>query len=272
MAGDHSERIHHAVFQILELLHGNRDLNHMYASIRSILEALPLPEEQVSVEGQNDLLKAWLNIDHRLRTAMFGILGFAEILQEELTEADARWKVEQIIQSARKMNAELEQAVKIFVPGEKLPAETDTGPDILPVPEPEQERKRRRRPKSAGKVLPKVLIVEDNIVNLNLLMIYIRKYCHIFSTKNAKSAIELVQKEKIDAILMDIHLGEGMNGIQAMHEIRKQPGYEHIPIIAVTAYAGMGARDSYLREGFTEFISKPINRAEIREVMEKLFR
>ncbi len=271
MAEDHSERIHHAVFQIMEMLHGSRDLNNMYISIRKILEELPPPDEGISDSGRSDMLKTWLNVDHRLRTAMFGILGFSEILQEELKDTDARWKVEQIIRSARQMNTELEQAVKIFIPGERL-SETDTEPDINPVPEQAEDKKSRQRPKSAGKVLPKVLIVEDNIVNLNLLMIYIRKYCHIFSTKNARSAIELVQKEKIDAILMDIHLGEGMNGIQAMHEIRKQPGYEQIPIIAVTAYAGMGARDSYLREGFTEFISKPINRAEIREVMEKLFR
>ncbi|MCK9220799.1 MAG: ATP-binding protein [Bacteroidales bacterium] len=121
------------------------------------------------------------------------------------------------------------------------------------------------------KKFPDVLIVEDNLVNIQLLMIYIRKYCNIFTTLDAKSAIDITQQRLFDAILMDINLGPGMDGIQAMLEIRKQPNYHDIPILAVTGYVTIGDRERLLKIGFTDYIPKPYDKETIAKVMTDLF-
>ncbi len=272
MKESQTEQVNHAVFRILELLHGKKDLNSMFETIHGILSELVQKQGDADRTENHELQQLWSEIDHHLRSPLCGILGFAEMLKDEIREEEARWKTEQIYVSAQKMRAVLDYTSQHLAREAGPLMSEESNPDRPMSPESMPQVPGRKRPKSAGKKLPNVLIVEDNIVNINLLMIYIRRYCNIFSTKTALSAIELTRREKIDAILMDINLGQGMDGTQAMHEIRRQPGYEKIPIIAVTAYAATGDREKFLLEGFDEYISKPIKREEIKSVMEKLFK
>ncbi len=122
-----------------------------------------------------------------------------------------------------------------------------------------------------GKKLPDVLIVEDNLVNVQLLMIYIHKYCNIYTCLDAKAAIDLTRERKFDAILMDINLGPGMDGIQGMLEIRKRPDYYNIPILAVTGYASIGDRERLMTIGFNGYIPKPYDKVTIAATMSELF-
>ena len=123
-----------------------------------------------------------------------------------------------------------------------------------------------------AKKLPDVLIVEDNLVNIQLLMIYIRELCNIYTTLDAKSAIQLTRERIFDVILMDINLGPGLDGIQAMLEIRKRPDYREVPILAVTGYASIGDRERLLSLGFNGYIPKPYDRETIAAVLHDLFK
>ncbi len=123
----------------------------------------------------------------------------------------------------------------------------------------------------SGKQLPDVLLVEDNIINLQLLMVYIKDFCNVYSALDGKSAIELSHQHQFDAILMDINLGPGMDGIQTMLEIRKRPDYTKIPIIAVTGYASIGDRDRLLTIGFNEYLPKPFDRERVSDLVQDLF-
>ena len=119
--------------------------------------------------------------------------------------------------------------------------------------------------------LPDVLLVEDNVINLQLLMVYIRDFCNIYSALDGKSAIEMTHQRQFDAILMDINLGPGMDGIQTMLEIRKRPDYTNVPVIAVTGYASIGDRDRLLTVGFNEYLPKPFDRETIADLMSEFF-
>lgn len=119
--------------------------------------------------------------------------------------------------------------------------------------------------------LPDVLIVEDNLVNIQLLMIYIKDLCNIYTTLDAKSAIQLTRERKFDAILMDINLGPGLDGIQAMLEIRKRPDYQDVPILAVTGYASIGDRERLLSLGFNGYLPKPYDREAIAVALQGIF-
>ncbi len=105
---------------------------------------------------------------------------------------------------------------------------------------------------------PSVLIVEDNLVNLQLLTLYIQNSCMASSALDGLSAIEKAREKQFDLILMDINLGPGTDGIQAMLEIRKLGGYKNTPIVALTGYASIGDRDRLISLGFSEYLSKPV--------------
>jgi len=141
-----------------------------------------------------------------------------------------------------------------------------TRPSLVSVPDLTMGKKQPRTKK-----LPDILIVEDNIVNVQLLMIYLRKYCNIYTTIDAASAIELAKRQKFDAVFMDINLGPGMDGIQAMIAIHALPGNQSIPVIAVTGYASFGDHERLIQAGFTEYIPKPFDRETIADLMNKLF-
>jgi PAS domain S-box-containing protein len=121
------------------------------------------------------------------------------------------------------------------------------------------------------KQLPDVLVVEDNLVNLQLLMVYIRDYCNIYSALDGKAAIEMTHQRKFNAILMDINLGPGMDGIQAMLEIRKRPDYQNVPVVAITGYASIGDSERLRTIGFSDYLAKPYEKEAIAELMRTMF-
>ena len=80
--------------------------------------------------------------------------------------------------------------------------------------------------------------------------------------RNGKEAVELVQKEAYDLILMDMQMPV-MDGIQATRLIRQLPEGEKLPIIAMTAAASEADRESCLKAGMNDYISKPIIATEL---------
>lgn len=106
----------------------------------------------------------------------------------------------------------------------------------------------------------RILAVEDNADTCTLLMHLLQKEYAIESVSSAEEAIEKAGEQQYDLFLVDINLGKGISGDQLIHLIRKMPQYEHVPMIAVTAYAMPGDRDRFLAEGFDAYVSKPFTR------------
>lgn len=116
----------------------------------------------------------------------------------------------------------------------------------------------------------RVLIVDDNDINRKLFENLIGQICPFKSAKNGIEALEMIQKDKFDLILMDIQMPK-MDGITAMKQARL---YNHsdCPIIAVTAFAELEDRDSFLNQGFDEFLVKPIRPKELLECINKFLK
>jgi signal transduction histidine kinase len=140
-----------------------------------------------------------------------------------------------------------------------------------PAPDPVQARKER---KSEAKMVNldlkgrKILIVEDDGSSYLFLETLLRKHNpKILWAKSGLHAIELLKKEDdIDLILMDIRMPE-MNGIDTTRKIRKI--YPDLPIIAQTAYAQISDRKIALDCGCNDYISKPIEAAELNAMLSK---
>jgi CheY-like chemotaxis protein len=105
-----------------------------------------------------------------------------------------------------------------------------------------------------------VLVAEDNIVNRALIVRLLEKEgCEVSVVENGREALEEVEANNIDLVLMDLEMPE-MGGLEATRRIRereKQTG-KHVPIIALTAHALAGDRRRCLDAGMDSYVPKPI--------------
>lgn len=125
-------------------------------------------------------------------------------------------------------------------------------------------------PLSAKPVFQKViLIAEDDFVSYKLIQNYLMDY-KILYADNGKMAVELFkQNPDIDLIFMDIKMPV-MDGFEATQQIRKFN--KEIPIIAQTAFALKGDKEKALAEGCNDYITKPIVKQKLLELIEKYLR
>ncbi len=113
----------------------------------------------------------------------------------------------------------------------------------------------------------RILIVEDNLLNAELISQYLEDYFYTDIAKNGQLAVKFAWQNEYDLILMDINLGSGIDGIQATREIRMLKNYNQIAIIAVTGYSTDAERSYILGNGLDDFLSKPFTKEELLEVV-----
>ena len=118
----------------------------------------------------------------------------------------------------------------------------------------------------------KALIVDDNELNLKVAKRILEEYKFTVETiNNGKDCVYKIKDgEQYDMVFLD-HMMPEMDGIEVVHILKKLEDYKIPPIIALTANAITGARDMYLREGFDEYLSKPISRSELNQIIRKYF-
>jgi signal transduction histidine kinase/CheY-like chemotaxis protein/HAMP domain-containing protein/CHASE3 domain sensor protein len=127
------------------------------------------------------------------------------------------------------------------------------------------EKRLARKPVSG---LPVVLVVEDNPDNMLSIKALLDGMCTIIEAEDGQIGIEMAQMHQPHLILMDIAL-PGMNGIEALAEIRKDSALHHIPIIAISASAMKGDREDFIAFGFDEYISKPIDHKKFEKTIKE---
>ena len=81
-------------------------------------------------------------------------------------------------------------------------------------------------------------------------------------------AVELAEKERFDLILLDQRM-PGMDGTETLRRIRALEWARAVPVICLTADAVMGARERYLAEGFTDYLTKPIDSMALERMLMK---
>jgi len=113
---------------------------------------------------------------------------------------------------------------------------------------------------------PLVLVVEDNPDNMLTIKALLGEKYRIIEAEDGRTGVELAIKHQPHLILMDIAL-PGMNGIEALNEIRKEEELELVPIIAVSASAMKGDREDFIALGFDDYISKPIDNRAFQKML-----
>lgn len=117
-----------------------------------------------------------------------------------------------------------------------------------------------------------ILVAEDNDINSQVIVRILKRLKHTVTlVKDGKEALEKFESGNFDLVLMDIQM-PGMDGVTATKEIRKieSGSGSHIPIIALTAHAMKGDRESFLASGMDAYVSKPIDRSDLNSAIESV--
>ncbi len=137
------------------------------------------------------------------------------------------------------------------------------------VPEVELQKEKPLEPFTARNC--KVLVVDDNMINRKVARSLLQTYdLEITEAESGMEAIQFVNGTLFDIIFMD-HMMPGMDGIEAVQHIRSECGENGtLPVvIALTANAMEGVRETFLANGFQDFLTKPIDRRTLHMILLK---
>jgi CheY-like chemotaxis protein len=118
---------------------------------------------------------------------------------------------------------------------------------------------------------PSILYVEDDPVAIEYVKYILKKFYNLDVANNSQVALSKVNSFTYSAILMDINLRTGLDGLELTKLIKNIPAYKDIPIIAITAYAMENERKEFLEKGLTHYLSKPFEKNELLSILEKIF-
>jgi CheY-like chemotaxis protein/anti-sigma regulatory factor (Ser/Thr protein kinase) len=124
------------------------------------------------------------------------------------------------------------------------------------------------QPAAAGEhAASRILIVDDNTDTLALTRHQLCETYEIVTASDVESAMQSARSGQFDALLLDINLGDGHDGVDVMRALRQMDSYREVPIVALTAYAMPGDRERFLDAGFDGYLSKPFTKKEITETI-----
>jgi CheY-like chemotaxis protein len=114
----------------------------------------------------------------------------------------------------------------------------------------------------------KVLVVDDNRPSRELIVDILRPLSlEVAEAPDGTAALAAARGMRPDLILLDLAM-PGMDGFAVLHELRQDPDFARTPVLAVTANAMPGERSKALLAGFSDFLTKPVRSAELRQRVE----
>jgi two-component system sensor histidine kinase/response regulator len=126
------------------------------------------------------------------------------------------------------------------------------------------------RPAPSDRSRTRILVAEDNVVNQKVARLTLERLGYqVHVVSNGVQALEALEQEPFDVILMDCQMPE-MDGFEATSEIRRREGeWAHHPIIAMTASAMQGDRERCFVVGMDDYIAKPVQPAALDRVLQR---
>ena len=136
----------------------------------------------------------------------------------------------------------------------------------------EQNRSRTQTEETGAKeqvsYQAKVLVVDDNAMNLKVARRIMERYgLSVDVADSGKNCLELIHQQVYDLIFMD-HMMPEMNGIEVLHRLQEITDFV-TPVVVMTANAINGVDEMYKKEGFVDYLSKPLDQKELQRVLHK---
>ena len=125
---------------------------------------------------------------------------------------------------------------------------------------------------SEEETLSRVLIVDDNAANAELLEAYVRELpCEIEVASSGREALEKVEEFEPDIILLDIMMPD-MSGLEVCRQLKGDENTSDIPVIMVTALSELEDVERAVEAGTDDFLSKPVNKVELVKRVENMLK
>ncbi|MBW4521360.1 MAG: PAS domain S-box protein [Scytolyngbya sp. HA4215-MV1] len=116
---------------------------------------------------------------------------------------------------------------------------------------------------------PLILLAEDNQANIDTFSDYLESRGYqLVLANHGQAAVDMARAQNPDLILMDIQM-PGMDGLEAMRQIRTIPELHHVPIIALTALAMPGDQERCLSAGANGYLSKPVKLKQLADIIQQ---
>lgn len=214
-----------------------------------------------------------IQISHKLRTPMNAMLGMNEMILRESKEEQVLEYAKETAKAGEQMLALIEKAI--------YEAEKATGEEISAHSDNPNGRRadvtadidttaNTDRTKQISDLTDKwILAADDNATNLKVLKHLLKKTnVHLETVIGGEAAIEACRKRNYDLIFLD-HLMPQPDGIATLHRIQEDAAGKnrYTTVIVLTANALPGAEQMYLKEGFSDYITKPIKPKELEQLL-----
>ena len=142
-----------------------------------------------------------------------------------------------------------------------LPNQGNHSNDIAPDPELLNSEPRQRR---------SALVVDDVADVTEMLAVVLTHAGYsVVTAASAPAALKAARERQFDVIISDIGMPE-MNGYQLAREMRQMPGYETVPMVAVTGYSMFDDKERSTKAGFNAHMTKPIDPRALLDLIEQL--
>ena len=186
-----------------------------------------------------------------------------DVLQS--TTRDLKARVQEIVAAARRAADETSGPIQRARAEAELKA---TSEQLLArVDETEPQDGRRSIGGADGR--PRVLLVEDNEENRELLAHMLRsRGAEVLTAGSGREAVDAAAGFRFDFVLLDLHMPE-MDGFQVLRRLRGLPDGERLPVIALTALTSDLVKERCEAEGMNDFVSKPVTLARVGELVAK---
>ncbi len=150
-------------------------------------------------------------------------------------------------------------------------ARSDRQDPLPPIFEPIAARPAKSRFASATTIRRKVLYIEDDAVNLELIerLLALNHSLKLFTATHGREGLKIARTERLDAILLDVHLTD-MDGADVLRALRADPASAQVPVIVVSADA-MGEQIERMRSlGAQAYVTEPIDIDELRRTIDEM--
>jgi len=116
----------------------------------------------------------------------------------------------------------------------------------------------------------KILIVEDDPRSLKMIRMTLRPYGYsLLEATDGEEALKVARSDKPDLIIMDLRLPK-VSGLEVTRQLRQMSDFNHIAIIAITAYAMKGDKEKAISAGCDAYLAKPINTRELPKLITEM--
>lgn len=118
----------------------------------------------------------------------------------------------------------------------------------------------------------KILLVDDNQQNLELMLAYLETLpCKLSTARDGVEAIESIQRERPDLVLLDVMMPK-MSGFEVCRKVKSDPATRDMVVIMVTALHEVGDHERAVESGTDDFLTKPVNKLELLTRVRSLLR